>query len=162
MRANEFVVEKKNQQVDEILPALAAAAPILGRGALTGAQMLGRGAVAGTKAIGRAIPGAIRTAASVGGDVLSAAGDIVGGAARGIGNAVGGIRQGIRNASGSEQPQDNTASQAQSFKTGNMYNHPTLGPVKILPSSPGRVKLDTTQKLGFPITVDLNDLQRQS
>jgi hypothetical protein len=162
MRAREFVVEKRDQQVDEILPVLGAAAGALGRGALS----LGGAAV-------RAAPGAMRKIGSIGGDVLGAAGDVVGGAARGVGRAIGGIAQGagdavggivggIRSAAGGGDVAQGKPQQLP--RPGGTYNHPSLGPVSVLPPAPGQrgIKLDTRQKLGFPIIVDPKDLQQSS
>jgi hypothetical protein len=175
MRAREFViVERKNQQVDEILPALGAAAGILGRGALAAGGALGRGALSAGGALGRGAlslgRGAMSTIGSIGGDALSAAGDLVGGAAqgigsavggvaKGIGSAVGGVSQGVTNASAGGQQQQQSQ-QIASLKPGSMYNHPSLGSVKVLPPIPGQkgVRLDTTQKLGFPIAINPDDL----
>jgi hypothetical protein len=130
MRATEFIIEKKHQQVDEILPVIGAAAGAMGRAAVAGGGALARGA-------------------------MSAAGSV----ARGIGNAVGGVARGIGNAVGGQQQQQQ---QPAIPKPGSMYNHPTLGQVKVLPPAPGQtgIKLDTTQKLGFPILIDPNDMQQ--
>ena len=130
MRAKEFIIEKKHQQVDEILPVIGAAAGAIGRAALAGGGALARGAMSAGSAIGR---GAV---------------NVAGGVARGIGNAAGGQQQ---------QQQQQPAIP----KPGGMYSHPTLGQIKVLPPAPGQkgIKLDTTQKLGFPILIDPNDMQ---
>ena len=129
MRAKEFIIEKKHQQVDEILPVIGAAAGAIGRAALAGSA-IGRGAV-----------------------------NVAGGVARGIGNAAGGVARGIGNAAGGQQQQQQQ--QPAIPKPGGMYSHPTLGQIKVLPPVPGQkgIKLDTTQKLGFPILIDPNDMQ---
>jgi hypothetical protein len=150
MRAKEFIIEKKHQQVDEILPVIGAAAGAIGRAALAGGGALARGAMSAGSAIGR---GAVNAAGAIGRGAVNAAG----GVARGIGNAAGGVARGIGNAAGGQQQQQQPAIP----KPGGMYNHPTLGQIKVLPPVPGQkgIKLDTTQKLGFPILIDPNDMQ---
>ena len=141
MRAKEFIIEKKHQQVDEILPVIGAAAGAIGRAALAGGGALARGAMSAGSAIGR---GAV---------------NVAGGVARGIGNVAGGVARGIGNAAGGQQQQQQQ--QPAIPKPGGMYSHPTLGQIKVLPPAPGQkgIKLDTTQKLGFPILIDPNDMQ---
>lgn len=146
MRAREFVTEKSNQQVDEILPALAAAAaPIagaVGRAALSGAGMLGRGALSAAQAIGR---GAVQA----GQQVARGVGNIATAAARGAADAMAG---------GQQDPEAAQGKPLQLPKPGGMFNHPTLGQVKVLSSTPAGISLDTRQKLGFTITVNPEEL----
>ena len=74
MRAKEFT-HKKDQQVDEILPALGAVAGGLGRAALAGGSMLARGLSAAGSAAAR---GASAIGSAVGQGVKSAAGQAAG------------------------------------------------------------------------------------
>jgi hypothetical protein len=144
MRATEFIIEKKHQQVDEILPVLGAAAGAIGRAAVAGGGALARGAMSAGSAIGQG--------------ALNVGKQAVAGAAQGIGNTIGKI-----GATGSATPPGTAQGKPQQLpKPGGMYNHPTLGQIKVLPPAAGQkgLKLDTTQKLGFPILIDPNDMQQ--
>jgi hypothetical protein len=136
MRAQEFIKEEK---VDEILPALGAAAGMVGRAALSGGSALARGAAA---AGGAALRGLGNAAKTVGQQALSTAGRVAGQA---IGQTV----------AGKNDPQQQQAAKAMLPKPGQMYNHPRFGPVKVLPLSSGEkgIKLDTTKALGHAIIV---------
>jgi hypothetical protein len=83
MRAREFT-SKNNQQVDEFLPALGAAAGAIGRGVMTAGSALARGA----SAVGGAVA---RGAQAVGQGVSNAASAVGQGIAGGGGAAPGGI-----------------------------------------------------------------------
>lgn len=77
MRAYEFIRERKvneQQQLDEFLPAIGAAAGVIGRGALAGAQMLGRGAMAA----GRLAANAAQKGAQAVGQVAKTVGNTAG------------------------------------------------------------------------------------
>lgn len=141
MRAKEFI---KEQQVDEILPVLGAAAGALGRAALAGGSALARGAMSAGGAAMRGIGSAART---VGKTALSTAGQAIG--------------QAIANkATGQQQQQQQQAVKAALPKPGQMYNHPRFGPVKVLPLGPGEkgLKLDTTKSLGHSIIISPNEI----
>jgi hypothetical protein len=127
MRAQEFIKEEK---VDEILPALGAAAGMVGRAALSGGAALARGAAA---AGGAALRGLGNAAKTVGQQALSTAGRVA----------------------GQTDPQQQQAAKTMLPKPGQMYNHPRFGPVKVLPLSSGEkgIKLDTTKALGHAIIV---------
>lgn len=143
MRAHEFIKEQ-DEKLDEFFPALAAAAaPVagaVGRGALAGAQMVGRGIKAAAPVVARGVQ-------ALGKGAVNLAGQAVQGMAKGL--------------AGGEAEKGKPT---QLPKPGGIYNHPTLGPLRVLPPAPGQrgIKLDTTQKLGFPIVVDPNDIQQVS
>lgn len=138
MRAKEFI--QTEQQVNEILPALGAAASMAGRAALAGGSALARGAAAAGGAAMRGLSTAARTVGKV----------ATSNAAKNVGRAVG------------QAIVDLTPQQKQAVmpKPGQMYNHPRFGPVKVLPLGPGEkgLKLDTSKSLGHSIIVPPNEI----
>ena len=139
MKIQELLTEGE-QQVDEFLPALGAAAGALGRGALAAGSAVGRGAVAAGSALGR---GALAASSAVG---------------RGV-QAVGrGALQGVAQAAAKQVAAQQEKSKE--LKVGGLYKHPTLGPLKILAISSTGITLDTTKQLGFPVTVDPKNIQQ--
>lgn len=148
MRAREFIKPVSEQQVDEILPALGAAAGLVGRAALAGGSALARGA---TAAGGAAMRGLGAAARGVGKAAIRTAG---GAAMRGLSN-VG--RSMAQTATNKVTPQQQQVAMP---KPGQMYNHPRFGPVKVMPLAPGEkgLKLDTTKSLGHSIIIPPNEI----
>lgn len=97
MRAREFINEKKDQQVDEFLPALAA-------GALRGATALGGAIARGAGAVGNAVVKGASTAANAVGNVAKTGSAAVTSATKNINtikNSLSGIKNVLQSASGS-------------------------------------------------------------
>jgi hypothetical protein len=111
MRAREFIVDHSDQKLDEILPALAAAAaPIagaVGRGALAAGQALGRGAMAagnaalqGAQAVGR---GVVQGAQKVGNAMAQGAQKVGQAAPQAAAKVTNNIKAGVDNIKGAVQ-----------------------------------------------------------
>ena len=137
MRANEFIKPVAEQKIDEILPALGAAAGMVGRAALAGGSALARGAATAGRAALRGLGSAAR---NVGQTALSTAGQAIG-----------------QSVADKLTPQQKQLSMP---KPGQMYNHPRFGPVKVLPLGPGEkgLKLDTSKSLGHSIIIPPNEI----
>lgn len=146
MRAKEFI--KTEQQVDEILPALGAAASMAGRAALAGGSALARGA---TAAGGAALRGLSTAAKSAGSAISRGARQIGKAAVSTAGRAI------AKAAADQPTPQQQQLAMP---KPGQMYNHPAFGRVKVLPLAPGEkgLKLDTSKALGHSIVIPPNEI----
>ena len=155
MRFREFATRKRNrdQQVDEVLPAVLgmtarAAGGALARGAasLGGAALRGAGNLAaqGVKALGQA------------------AGSAVSGAAKTAGQAAGkalftpqGMQKQMGATPGAQAGQQTPPVQ---IKPGVKILHPGIGPVKIKNIQGKDAVLDTQKELGQDVRVDQNEL----
>ena len=141
MRAREFIVDHKEEQLDEFLPliggALARGAAAAGSAIGRGAAAVGRGVVQGAKAVGSgaaAVGSGIARGAEVVGNVVSAA------------KAANAAKDAAR---------DDTQ-----LKAGGRVSVPKLGAVDIIAVTPTGVTLNTQSQLGFNITVDPRSLQK--
>lgn len=86
MRAREFIRPVNEQQLDEFLPALGAAAGAVGRAAMAGGAALGRGALAAGRVAGQALAKGTQAAGRVAGQAVTKGAQAAGKAA---GQAVG-------------------------------------------------------------------------
>jgi hypothetical protein len=158
MRFREFSQRRKEQQVDEFLPALAAAGGALARGAATvgGAALRGAGnlAVQGAKAIGNAAVQGVKTAGQA---VGNAAVQGVKAAGQAAGQAVGqALAPGQKAAPGQ---QGAAGQQPIPLKVGTLVPMANpIGKVKVNKIEPHSVTLDTQQKLGMNLKVDPAEL----
>ena len=146
MRANEFIAEARDEELDEFLPLIAAAGGALARGAAAGAEALGGAAVRGAAAAGRGI--------AQGAKALGRGAAAVG---RGVGQVASDVSQGMAAKAAAQQDQDQDSNQ---IKAGGRVSVPKLGAVDIIAVTPTGVTLNTRTQLGFNITVDPRDLQR--
>lgn len=144
MRASEFIVDHKEEQLDEFLPLIGAAGGALARGAAAAGSAIGRGAAA----VGR---GVVQGAKAVG----SGAAAVGSGIARGaevVGNVV--------SAAKAAKAAKDTAQDDTQLKAGGRVNIPKLGAVDIIAVTSTGVTLNTQSQLGFNITVDPGSLQK--
>jgi len=148
MRANEFIAEARDEELDEFLPLIAAAGGALARGAAAGAEALGGAAVRGAAAAGRGI--------AQGAKALGRGAAAVG---RGVGQVASDVSQGMAAKAAAQQDQDQDQDSNQ-IKAGGRVSVPKLGAVDIIAVTPTGVTLNTRTQLGFNITVDPRDLQR--
>lgn len=128
MRANEFVTERKTQQqVDEFLPVLGAAAAGIGRAAVGGAQLIGRGAMAA----GELGANALKTGAQAVGQAVKTGAQAVGQGAQAVGQGVKQVGQAanaVGSAMGQPSPQEKAAIQnQQSTMANNLSQLKSLG-----------------------------------
>jgi hypothetical protein len=145
MRAREFIVDHKEEQLDEFLPLITAAGGALARGAAAAGSAIGRGAAA----VGR---GVVQGAKALG----SGAAAVGSGIARGaevVGNVVSAAK------AAKDTAQDDTQDDNQ-LKAGGRVSIPKLGAVDIIAVTSTGVTLNTQSQLGFNITVDPRSLQK--
>jgi hypothetical protein len=137
MRASEFIVDHKEEQLDEFLPLIGAAGGALARGASTAGSAIGRGAAA----VGR---GVVQGAKAVGSGIARGA--------KVVGNVV--------SAAKAAKAAKDTAQDDTQLKAGGRVNIPKLGAVDIIAVTSTGVTLNTQSQLGFNITVDPGSLQK--
>ena len=153
MRFREFAPRKRNrdQQVDEVLPAIGAVGGALARGAMAAGGALVRGATA------------------LGGAALRGAGNLAAQGAKALGQTAGQAAskalftpQGLQRQMGAQPGKAATAQQGTTppvqIKPGVKILHPGIGPTKIKSIQGKDAVLDTQKELGQNVRVDQNEL----
>jgi hypothetical protein len=161
MKAREVLTEKHNQELDELLGPVGNIAGKIAKGLGTagGVALKGLGQVAAAPLTGfaKGIGGNTGKALNSLGTGIQASTDAAGNAVKNVGQTAGNALGGTSPTTPGATP---TGSELQqTFKPGEQFEHPKLGPLKILPNMGGQqgVTLDTMKTLGHNITIDPKD-----